>query len=478
MNQQLFEQRFSSLYSVSKLDNTILDKLKQFIIKAGDWDMYRINPFRWAKNNGFEIYPCLDVFVHAAKKGILSFEWDEICPKCGAVTNHEASIASLSGQDYHCATCDSGIESDLSSYVEVAFFVDPSIRQLAIDPYVDFISYRTYHISPSYLPPEGFADYFANTALQTFDSVESDESKKIVFKAETNMTYRVVSLDYNLLNRIIVNNEKSEVPQIVDLDIFPSGFSSEDINLSAGEITLQVHNHLSHKIGIKIFKVDQDKLNSFFPKGYNGNFDDFLSAKILLNNQSFRELYRIENLPEKLKLKVSEITILFTDLKGSTALYEETGDAQAYSLVQEHFDLLKESTHSHNGALIKTIGDAIMAAFSNPLDAVRAAEEMRNKIIAFQKAKPNYELAIKIGCHSGTAMAVQANEILDYFGQTVNTAARVQGLADSNEIWMTEEILSYPGVSDFIMNAGLEHQKQEAHLKGISKAKTVYRCLA
>ena len=63
---------------------------------------------------------------------------------------------------------------------------------------------------------------------------------------------------------------------------------------------------------------------------------------------------------------VKDITILFTDLKGSTALYERIGDLKAFSLVHRHFDSLEQVINNHNGAIVKTIGDAVMATFLNP----------------------------------------------------------------------------------------------------------------
>ncbi|MFL5159484.1 MAG: adenylate/guanylate cyclase domain-containing protein [Microvirga sp.] len=68
--------------------------------------------------------------------------------------------------------------------------------------------------------------------------------------------------------------------------------------------------------------------------------------------------------------------MLFTDLKGSTDLYDRIGDLNALSLVQQHFERLRDVTVRHGGAIIKTIGDAVMAAFVEPADAVRAALAM------------------------------------------------------------------------------------------------------
>ncbi len=142
---------------------------------------------------------------------------------------------------------------------------------------------------------------------------------------------------------------------------------------------------------------------------------------------------------------IRDITILFTDLKGSTALYERIGDLKAFSLVHQHFERLGAVINEYSGAFVKTIGDAVMASFLNPVDAVKAGLEMNKEIARFNRAFTRSDLILKIGIHKGACIAVTLNDRLDYFGQTVNTASRVQGLAGSEEVYITEEVFAYPG---------------------------------
>jgi class 3 adenylate cyclase len=129
-----------------------------------------------------------------------------------------------------------------------------------------------------------------------------------------------------------------------------------------------------------------------------------------------------------------------TDLKGSTLLYEQIGDLNAFALVQQHFERLQAATVRHGGAVVKTIGDAVMATVAEPAAAVRAAIDMLNEIEAINHGFPGKQLLRKIGRHRGASIAVTLNE-LDYFGQTVNVAARVQSLADTNEIYPTRDLI-------------------------------------
>src|SRR5712671_518257 len=82
----------------------------------------------------------------------------------------------------------------------------------------------------------------------------------------------------------------------------------------------------------------------------------FLTAKRLLTNQTFRDIHRTDTLDVDQRLKITSLTFLFTDLKGSTDLYERVGDLVAFDIVKEHFRLLHEIIAAESGAVVKTIG--------------------------------------------------------------------------------------------------------------------------
>jgi len=196
----------------------------------------------------------------------------------------------------------------------------------------------------------------------------------------------------------------------------------------------------------------------------------FLTAKRLLTNQTFRDIYRTDTLDVDQGLKVTSITFLFTDLKGSTALYDRVGDIVAYDLVREHFRILQEIVASEGGAVVKTIGDAVMATFPTPDRAVAAALRMRDSV---QNLKN--DLLVKIGIHEGPCLAVTLNERLDYFGQTVNIAARVQSLADSRAIFVTKSVVENSQVSKILEESKIKLTEQSAALRGVADKMTVFQ---
>src|SRR6202041_2898045 len=200
----------------------------------------------------------------------------------------------------------------------------------------------------------------------------------------------------------------------------------------------------------------------------------FLTAKRLLTNQVFRDLYGTDTLDAEQRLKITSLTFLFTDLKGSTQLYERVGDLAAFDLVRTHFHVLHEIVAAETGAVVKTIGDAVMATFHSPDHAVAAALRMRDAMHKLNDERDSEDLVLKIGIHEGPCLAVVLNDRQDYFGQTVNIAARVQGLAGECGSYATGPVVQHPKTTDLLSRSGVRLVPQHQMLRGIAGEMAVY----
>jgi class 3 adenylate cyclase len=190
----------------------------------------------------------------------------------------------------------------------------------------------------------------------------------------------------------------------------------------------------------------------------------------------FREMFETETLSLRESLSISQVCIMFTDIKGSTALYDRLGDSSAYALVRDHFDILFKAVETNGGVIVKTIGDSVMASFRRPADGVTAA-------MAIQKAFEDYnkrenlrnEIIVKVGLHAGSTIMVNLNNRLDYFGQVVNMAARIQGTADGGEIIISKGVRSDAEAIERMRGRvkGLTRRLQT--LKGISGTQETFR---
>jgi class 3 adenylate cyclase len=114
--------------------------------------------------------------------------------------------------------------------------------------------------------------------------------------------------------------------------------------------------------------------------------------------------------------------------------------------VREHFATLENAVTTQGGGIVKTMGDSIMAAFQNPAAALRAVSEAQRRI----NANANQLLWLKAGIHRGPCIVVNLNDRLDYFGSTVNIAARLPNLSQGGEVVFSDAIRSDPEVSTFL----------------------------
>jgi adenylate cyclase len=187
----------------------------------------------------------------------------------------------------------------------------------------------------------------------------------------------------------------------------------------------------------------------------------------------FRRLFSKELLKPSTPLHVTSCAILFSDLTGSTALYTHAGDAAAFRLVDDHFDVLRKEIAKAGGTVVKTMGDAVMAAFVDERTCLRAAVACLSAFEAWKKDQENGALTgLKLGFYSGPCYVVTANDAIDYFGQTVNCASRVQHLAESGEIVLEERVyeeLAASGHAEAASRGLVLVERLETRVKGVAE---------
>ncbi len=186
--------------------------------------------------------------------------------------------------------------------------------------------------------------------------------------------------------------------------------------------------------------------------------------------QSFRDLFSSEALRPGESISVERLTVLFTDLKGSTILYQTVGDAPAFRRVMDHFSLLRDGVARHQGGLVKTIGDAIMAVFADPLHAVEAAMDILQRINEYNIENPDALIVLKMGIHQGACIAVTLNERLDYFGSVVNLAARLEGQSQGGDVVISSAVATDPAVEVYLKQPEVKVDSFNATLKGFTES--------
>lgn len=476
INKPILQQKIQSLLQYSILNKESVQKFGQILNTLDDWNLFRINPLRFAKQHGFDETESLNIFVHGAKIGLFDLSYHLLCPLCHGIVHNHHSLEELENDSFHCVMCDLDIATTLDDLVEVSFTIHPSIKNLDINPFSDFENYRHYYFSNNYQKSEQVTTFCQEQIIKELLVLAPDERKLFPLNITSNHIYQVVNVEYNVAVVLNFNERNGTQALRREIDLLPTAFTFSEVHLPLNS-SVQIRNHTQKTVGCLIMKIDELEKAHQMTERFPSTFTPFLTAKMLLNNQSFRDLFRISQSSANFNVNVKNLTIMFTDLRGSTEMYDKAGDVFAYKLVQEHFKILADTVRQFSGAIVKTMGDAIMATFSRPLDGFLASLDMLNKIEHMNQSwyETGYKIGLKVGINEGPALAVVNDERIDYFGQSVNIAARVQGLAQAGEVWISQAILESPGVIEKLAEQGYQTEQHSASLKGVEQPTVVHK---
>jgi len=450
-------------------DAKVIDAVEGLVRDGRDHELCRINALDFASKNGLDEERVIGALLHAARIGLLELSWNVRCPGCGGILDANASLKAVHRKEYECRLCAVGHELTLDEMVEVTFSLTPRVRKIAAhDP--ETLPIWEYHRQILWSSSVDLSDSYKQEMEEAIlDTVEVQPGGTAVLSlplpAGRVVIFEPVTHAVQFLN---VNGDPTRERQniaIVYSDIRSPTGSAE---LRPGTLRLSVENRTNRRVLPAVWLTGA-AVHRLLSKQR-----PFLTAKRLLSNQTFHDLYRTEILDVDQHLSITSLTFLFTDLKGSTALYERVGDLVAYNLVRAHFHTLTDIVAVHGGAIVKTIGDAVMATFPTPDRAVAAALDMRQAMSKLTEERASGDLIVKIGIHEGPCLAVMLNDRLDYFGQTVNVAARVQNLAFSRSIFATEPVIANQQTSALLTTQNLQPVSRRGTLAGIADEMIVY----
>jgi adenylate cyclase len=414
-----------------------LPRLIEAIETMPDEELDAMRPFVFADRWKVDRREVLKLFLQASQAGLLDLSWDVICPGCHGAPERHASLKRLKAEA-HCPACNIRYGVDFAESVEVRFRPNPSIRRIDVVRYCSGGPMNAPHIVAQ--------QQIAAGASKTVDVRLHPWKYRIrSLKSETSSMIRTVAgaKESHATVRI---HRRALAPAMLEL---------------APELSLTLQNDDDIDITVMIERIA-------------GNENAATGAMVIAMNE-FRTLFSEEVLAPDLPISVGAVALMFTDLKASTSMYEELGDAPAYAHVQRHFDLLREVVARCEGTVVKTIGDSVMAAFYDPANAVEAAFEMHRAMDADNDARGEPALSLKIGIHHGPCIAVNMNDILDYFGTAVNLAARIQKESRGGDVVVTEQIWEDPQVQAVVAGRGAEVDRVSCAIRGLSGERNIYR---
>ena len=404
---------------------SIAERLADYIAHGDDMSVSRIRAYKLADDWHEPRRLVLEVCLRATRAGLLDFQWDLLCPMCRGPQQSGASLKDIA-TDVHCASCQIDFTINFDRYVELTFHPNPAVRRVEVGSYCIGSPHWTPHVVAQQLLPAG-AERDLNLPLEIGN-------------------YRVRAL---------------ELSGSVELTVSADGAESASVTLSPEfwrQEPLQVREHFSLHL-----KNDTDAEQLLILERLEWS-DQATTAAEVTALQMFRDLFAAEALRPGEQISVGTLTILFTDLRHSTQLYREIGDATAFGRVMNHFDVVKKAIAQHDGAVVKTIGDAVMAVFRSASDGLLAMLEVQKELA--EPADGSTPLVLKAGLNTGPCIAVTLNDRLDYFGSTVNCAARLECLSSGSDVIISGTVYEDPKVRELIETSGFSAVEFDHELKG------------
>lgn len=419
-------ERLEKILKNWQIEDKKIELLHRYLVEKSDHDVALMEPFVLAEQWQVDRDEVLSLFLYATKAGILNLSWNMICPNCRVSKSATTSLSGLTA-DFHCDLCGINYDASFDQFVELQFSVHPAIRKAYAEVYCVGAPIITPHVKVQKIIERGKSARFP---------VPESEGKWRLRVLQTNE---------------MVNVERAATETETSLGFTAAGWSESRL-LPVSELT--VHNSSERDIVAVLEQADWS--------------ENAVTAAKVTAMQEFRDLFSSEILSPGQQIGIDHVTILFTDLQGSTSLYETVGDANAYGQVNKHFDYLTNWIGKNKGSVVKTIGDAVMAVFHLPEDGLRAALDIQQNLMEFNKDKEG-PISLKVGLYSGPAIAVTSNDRLDYFGRTVNLAARIQGQGAGGDIIISRDYLEQPKLRAIVEREGNRVTTFPAKLKGIEE---------
>ena len=416
------------LLSDADADPAVVERLIEFIQQADDFALARIKPYELADDWEQPRRVLLETCLRATRVGLLDLQWDLLCPLCRGPQESGSSLKDIDSQ-VHCETCRIDFTVNFDRFVELTFRPNAAIRTMDVKNYCIGSPQRTPHV-----------------VAQQLLSAQSERELSMALEPG-NYRFRALELAGEQPVKVSAEGANSSV-----LTVSNDGWPREELTMGLRP-TLRLRN-----------ETDAEQLLILERLAWG---DQAATAAEVTALQIFRDLFSTEALRPGEQISVGTLTVLFTDLRSSTQLYREIGDATAFGRVMNHFDVLKNVIAEEDGALVKTIGDAVMAVFRRPASALKAMLSAQE--ILATPSPGVAPLTLKAGIHAGPCIAVTLNDRLDYFGSTVNMAARLESLSTGSDVIISRVLYDDPEVREFLASENLQATPFEMLLKGFQE---------
>jgi class 3 adenylate cyclase len=387
------------------LDIEVVERLGEYLTQAPAQEVARLRPLALAHRLGLEPDAVVAFCLHGAKEGLLVLLWDILCPACRIPSEVQDSLRAL--RDHaHCAACDLDFDLDFARNVELVFRVHPEIREADLGTYCIGGPAHSPHVVAQVRVAAGER---LELELELSEGSYRLRGPQLPYAVDLRVQPHAPARRWELA---LAEGPEPEPPRV----------------LRSGAVVLALANEHDRELVVRLERT--------------ATRDDALTAARASSLALFRELFADEVLGPGQLASVASVTLLVTDLDRALRLYQELGDGRAFTVLREHFRRLDERVRGQGGAVIKTLGEGVLASFTDPAAAVRAALDLL--------ADPPRDLAtcgvrVRAGLHRGAAMVTTLNDHLDYFGSVVSQTTHLLEAAGGEDLVRGTAIPGAPG---------------------------------
>jgi class 3 adenylate cyclase len=404
----------------------VLERLGDYLSQAPSQETARIRPLVLARRLALDPQETVAVCLHGAREGLFILLWDILCPLCRIPSETRDSLRKLVAHG-RCEACNLDFELDLAGSVEMIFRIHPEIRPSDLG---------TYCIGgPAHSP---------HVVVQVRLSAGERMDLEL---ALSEGAYRLrgpqlpAAFDFRVVPATAVGRLEVTIPWGAPPQPAPI--------LRLDGQTLALTNNSSHEVLLRLERTA--------PR------EDAVTAARATSLAVFRELFPGEILSADQLVRVATLTFLVTELVDAGQVYAELGDAQTFQVVRLLLSRMHDRVRQEGGAVVKTVGEGILAVFDDPAAAVRVGLDLSTLLRQDQRTA---FLRVRAALHRGSALAANLNDSLDYFGATVNEVMHLPRLARAGELVLSQEIAADLHVSEVLAERHTGMELLETELPG------------
>ncbi len=422
----------SAAFAAAPIPHALVRRLLDYVEQQPDEALLQVRPFEVARVWGEDRRQVLRAFLYATHAGLFDLDWQVNCPVCRVGADAVASLAEVERR-VHCDECDISFDVDFADNVEATFTANEAIRRV---PRVVFCA-----SSPFYRPH--VHGYVAIPPGET-RTLEPLPPGALLLRARGTTRHLTVTA--------------AERPPGRGLRVRVTDDAIEHTGHGDAGDGLVVENATPHSVRLFVERA-----------GWSA---DIARGSTLVELPEFIELFASDAPAAGMRLSVGIKAIVFTDIVASTQLYQQVGEARAFALVQEHWRDARRVAARHQGAIVKTMGDGLMCVFPTLGDAIVASLAMIDAADELA-ARRDVPFALRVGAHEGPCFAARASDRLDFFGTTVNIAARLGGVANGHQLALLSDAVEHPALRAVLAGQGARIEPIRERLRGIGGVQSI-----